>query len=708
MHRTLLLLLFVLPMSLLAQDNYHTYLTTLFGDDFGLPQGQWVFYDNESQIYQNAIGYGGNFSVQNATDQVFARQQRCFIGSAGNNPWDAGWTISNKSSIQAGDKMMAVFFIRSVNGPGEVNFFAENNTTFAKEVYLNLPLTEEWQRYIVSFESMASYAVNTCNWGFHMGNVAQTIEIGGFTAINYQNEADLSDLPSEINNEFYGGYEADAPWRAEADARIDQFRKADFNLVVRNTAGELVENEAVELKMLRHRFDFGSAILASRIANNPDYNVIYENKITNLDGNGRGFNTVVFENDLKWDGWEQEWFVTKPELQTAVSWLKENNLKIRGHNLVWPGTPYMPDDIPQNYSNISYLQQRINGRLEEVMLYPGVGPEIHDWDVLNEITVNQDLANAFAASPDYETGRELYIEIFEKARELDPDVGLWLNDYVTLSLNTAPGNAEYDRLKQFTGELVNSTAPIDGLGFQGHIGGIPNSIYDVLATLDDFYDSFGLKAKITEFDLPSFVDEELAGNYLRDFMTAIYSHESMDGFLFWSFWDGQTYMNAGTNLYRLDWSETPCHAAFTDLLFNQWWTEESLVTNTMGAATVRGFKGTYEVSYECNGTTVRDTINLAEAMDYEIVCDNILTDVEELPQPARLKVFPNPARGFLKIERGSGSSAQIRLLDAIGRVVFQTQTTDRELVLEVEDYQGVYVLEVRMEDEVFVEKVVME
>lgn len=708
MQKNLLFLFFILfQISAFAQDDYHNYLNNFLATDYSLPQGEYVFYDTEATINQVANSYGGNYSTQPVTDQEFSQKVRATISNAGNNPWDAGWKILNKETVATGDKMLAVFFLRSVNGEGEVDFFVENNTTFAKEVILTFSVTEEWRRYIIPFESMANYSLNSLGWGFHLARMSQTIEIGGFTAFNYKNTVAIDDLPSEINNEFYGGYEVDAPWRSEAADRIEQNRKADLTINVNDTNGNPIENAAVEVNMVRHNFDFGSAIVASRIADNPDYNIIYESKLKNLDGQGHGFNTIVFENDLKWDAWEEEWFVNKPELQDAVTWLKDNDFKIRGHTLVWPGTPYLPDDIPQNYGNVPYLQNRVNEHIEEIMLSPGIGTEVHDWDVLNEITLNENLANAFSADPDYDTGRELYVEIFEKARQTDAEVGLWLNDYVTMTLGNTEGNQLYDRLKQYTTELVNSNADIEGIGFQAHIGGAPNSIYDVLGTLDDFHETFGLKAKITEFDLPTLVSEELAANYLRDFMTAIYSHESTDGFLFWSFWDGQTYMNAGHNLYREDWSETPAHAAFVDLLFNEWWTEASLGTTAEGVADARVFKGLYEISYECDGNIVKDTVSITEAMNYEIICNNITTDVNEI-EKEKVKIFPNPSQGSLNIERNSVDLANIRLFDSVGKNLMQLTSFDSYLTLDLKDLKGTYFIEVKTDSEVFIEKIIMQ
>lgn len=707
-HTILLFFVLLLSTNSFAQDSYHSYLNNLLTTDYNLPQGEWVFSDSETSIYQAATNYGGSYTTVAANNQVFSQKVRATIGNAGTNPWDAGWKLLNPNVMRDGDKILAVFFLRSVNGEGMANFFVENNSTFSKEVYLELPVSEEWRRYIVPFESMANYAVNACGWGFHLARAAQTIEIGGFTAINFGSTISLDDLPSEVNNQFYGGYEAEAPWRAEAATRIEQLRKADLTVKVIDSNDQPIPNAAVEVSMIRHNFQFGSAVVAARLANNPNYNVIYENKIRNLDGRGHGFNTVVFENDLKWDGWEEEWYVNKTQLQNAVAYLREHDIDIRGHNLVWPGNQYLPNDIPQNYGNLPYIHDRIMNHIETIMTYPGIGSEIHDWDVINEIAVNQDVANAFSSDPNYTTGRELYVEIFEKARQLDPNIGLWLNDYVTMTLNNTAGNSLYERFKQYAGELITGGADLEGIGFQGHIGGFPNSIYDVLGTLDDFHNSFGLKAKITEFDLPSFVDEELAGNYLRDFMTAIYSHPSTDGFLFWSFWDGQTYMNAGTNLYRQDWSETPSHTAFVDLLFNQWWTEELVSTANDGLANTRVFKGLYEIRYECDGNIVLDTVNITDALEYEITCNNITTKVKDLKRVEQLKVFPNPSQGSFQIERTTDDLATIKVIDAAGLVHFQTTSTARRIPIELSHLKGVYLLEFQTAKGTLTEKLVIQ
>ena len=150
----------------------------------------------------------------------------------------------------------------------------------------------------------------------------------------------------------------------------------------------------------------------------------------------------------------------------------------------------------------------------------------------------------------------------------------------------------------------------------------------MLATYDDFYDRFGLDAKVTEFDLPRTVDPDVLPNYVNDFLTATFSHPSMTGFLFWNWWDVDTWRNPGANLYTSDWQEKPAHAAFVNLVFNEWWTNEDLTTDAAGRVSARGFKGQYTVALTCGGTEVTTDISLTTDTSATLDCRTLLTSTQ--------------------------------------------------------------------------------
>ncbi len=700
------LLSFFLLFSLLltAQDAYHSTLQMQLAAEYNLPAAEFAIADNEADINNSSYTWFANRAVEESSDTDFSQKIVLTSTRVGANPWDEGWGVKNKARIAAGDRVLIVFQVRSVGGTGDVNVMAENATTYAQEVFLTLNVSETWTTYYIPFQSNNTFGPDGMQFGMHLAKRLQTIELGGFTVLNYKQNVALADLPDLTYRNQYEGFEADAPWRATAAERIEQLRKAPLNIEVKDSDGNPIPNAVIEVEMQQHEFGFGTAITAQRIAGNNGQNNIYQSRILDLDGRGHGFNWVVFENDLKWPAWEDNWFVSNAEAGNAVQWVKDQGLKLRGHTLVWPGLDNLPNDISQNTGNPDYIKNRVFNHMEEIMTYLGIEGNVDEWDVINETVTNRSLQNIFAREEGYTTGRELYVEIFEKAKEIDSNTGLWLNDFVTITVGNT-GGGQYDSLKLYTQELIEAGAPIDGLGFQGHIGASPNGIPSVLATFDDFYDSFGLKAKVTEYDIDGSVSEELAANYLRDFMTATFSHPSMDGFLMWSFWDGAAWRE-GNNLFRRDWSRTPAADMFTDLVFNQWWTDETLMSDENGQIQLNAFKGDYEIRYECDGVMVSEMLSLSEAADLTINCDNIATSTDNL-QASELKIYPNPAQQSLTLERVTSAPAMVRLMDMHGRVILEKRISSDLEKLDLDVAKGVYMLEVFEDVSVTRQKVIL-
>ena len=189
--------------------------------------------------------------------------------------------------------------------------------------------------------------------------------------------------------------------------------------------------------MQRHDFKFGTAVKGSRFPGGSEYNANFVDRLFNLDGEGHGYNAVVFENDFKWPAWEQEWITTNEQMRSTLDYLTDRDIHVRGHVLLWPGWQNMPDRMQANADDEPYLRQQVFDHLEKLLGDDGENFDergVTDWDVLNEINTNTDLAEALAGEPEYATGREFYAEVFTRARELAPDAKLYINDYITLSL----------------------------------------------------------------------------------------------------------------------------------------------------------------------------------------------------------------------------------------------------------------------------------
>jgi len=708
MQTALRFLLFSLLMSTLAfsaraQTTYYTNTINALQSEYGITGGTWAWPANEMTAFSAAGGWGANFSYQNISGQPFTRFARVQVAAAQEFPWGSGWKSNNLTALDAGDRLLVVIWVRSENPEGGlVNFYIEDNVTYFKEMTFAMPIGNAWTQLLIPVELEDSYTIGDLSLGFHFGYQAQTILFGGVGVLNFNELYPLSQLPSQIGNQFYGGHESDAPWRSAAADRIEQIRKADLRVVVTGPDNEPIPDAEVQARMLKHAYGFGSAVTGCRLAGNPCQDNVYQSKILDLDGQGHGFNEVVFENDLKWDSWEEQWFGPPANVANAAQWLDAQGIRMRGHTLVWPGCSYLPDDLCNNLSNPIYLKNRIDARLQTALTFPGLSDVVREWDVLNEITANRDLEYAFEGQPGYPTGRELYSDIFKKVKEIDPGVGTWLNDYVTISQNNSSG-VVYDRYKNFTAEIIANGGDIDGIGFQGHIGAFPTSIYKVYDILEDFHQTFGLRAKITEYDIDTYAGEQVAANYMRDFLTMVFSHPSTDAFLMWGFWDG-AHWHADAPIFRQDWSLKPSGEVFLDLVFNEWWTDVFANTAANGVATIRGFKGQYEITVEHNGQVVKDTVWLEEDLTHPIQLTITHADEADAVDNS-IRIFPNPAKEELFIESKASGPVQVRLYDAQGQLKLSQNRVGR---LELNALpSGVYLVLVEQDGKVYREKVLV-
>ena len=179
-------------LSLSAQDAYHQNLQVKLADEFNLPAGEFVLFDNETDLLNTAFNYGSNKQILDSEDTDFSQKVILTVASQGAIPWDAGWGIGNQKRIEAGDKILLVYHIRAIEEQGRVNSYVERTSNFEKEAFYDLPIPLNWTTIYIPFEAKISYAPGSLNFGFHLAHQAQILELGGFTAINYKKSQQLA------------------------------------------------------------------------------------------------------------------------------------------------------------------------------------------------------------------------------------------------------------------------------------------------------------------------------------------------------------------------------------------------------------------------------------------------------------------------------------------------------------------------------------
>lgn len=701
-----LLILLSLSGILSAQeDTYHSTLRTMLQTKYGITGGSWVFSSNEVTNATNISGGGGTRTLVNIAGQSFTKATQLAITKVPANGWDAGMQINNSQPIANGDRLLVIFWARTISAPNRIglgNFeFMMNSGAYTKYMTFEQRVGSDWKQFILPVQVTADFAVGKAKFGVELGVAIQTVQIAGVTAINYKQIYALSALPVKSNDE-YVGMESNAPWRAAADARIEQYRKSNMEISVLNSSQQPLPNVQVKVEMLRHEYAFGTAINETKIAGNKSQDNTYQNKLFNLDGKGHGFSEVVFENGHKWPAWDGNWNLTKAQKAATVKWLTNRGIRVRGHNLVWPGWSNSPTDLKDHVTDLAYLNNRINTHLAEVLNYPDMKGLINDWDVINEPTGNVDIANTFKGSPGYLTGREIYVNILNKVKQIAPEVKKYINE-----ANYTNFYSKNDDYKSYVKEIVDGGATIDGIGFQAHFSYMipPEEMYGYY---DEFHNITGGLVKITEYDTKTFAPDSMEAAYFRDLLNITFSHPYSDGFIMWGFWDGAHYSGRAP-LFDKNWNLKPGGKPFIDLVFDKWWTPTStLVSDASGKSTLRGFKGTYKITITTGAEIFVDTVRMKDDLNLKYTQPfSKVTGLSEL-KTQRLNIYPNPSSQNFMIERGDQSACQVALLSMKGQKIKSFSSNERLIPVDtVGLVAGVYVVEVSDKTGVSREKIMV-
>lgn len=675
----------------LAQDVYHTELVSYLSENFQIENPGYVISNTESDNINGRFDYGP-VSVQNenVTNQSFSILTNCNITAGTTNAWDAGMGNPSNIAVDLGDVVLVSFWAKRNSSSANVFMFAEDNTTFEKEYYFSSELSPDWSQYFLAFKASKNYPSGRLALGFHFGAQAQDIDIAGFTAFNFGDAYSIDDVPNTYSSSNYGGHEEDAEWRAFAASRIETLRKADLDVRVVDQNGNIVEGADVRIEMQEHAFGFGSAFVSCRFEGNDCYNPIYVEKLSNLDGKGHGFNVGVMENSMKWDGWEEEWLSSPGELVDAIEYLDSKSIEMRGHTILWPGWDLMPNDIQANADDLDYILNRIDERITTMIEHPELKDLITDWDVLNEITTNDDLEKAFDSYPGYESGVDLYKYVLKEVRAKDPDLPIYINDYVILS---GAGSSEIvsNRYKGLLNELKDAEVPFDGIGFQCHIGSLPTSILKLQQVWDEFQQRYDVPLKVTEYDVNPTVSEETQAKYMEDFLTMCFSHPAMEAFIMWGFWDGNHWKD-NAPLYDFDWNLKPSGEAFVNKVFDEWWTEENSLSNLDGLASFRPFKGRHKIIVSMGSALTEVEIELNSNNEVDVVIDLTTSVNDFIVENVQLVPNPTNSQGF-SIRLPEGERIQVSIFNSRGQEVEQIKMYQNGNLINSITEPGVYILE---------------
>lgn len=524
-------------------------------------------------------------------DDIFPEAIQVHIKTQPAQPWSIQLVARTTEPIEAGDVLHMSFYMRTIeatDGVGRLEFVFERASspwekwaTFLAET----PVGGEWQRFDVPFVVGGDYPSRTAQATMRVGYPSQIIQIADVHLINYGKEVTVDQLQRTALS--YAGKEPDAAWRQAARERIEKIRKGDLEIRVVDSDGQPIAGAEVGVHMQRHAFPFGATIYARTLNHPPNFR--YREEFLRL------FNAATIGNALKWPNWE-DW--GRYHGTRALEWLREHDIVVRGHNLVWQSWGLLPPDVRNLQNDPEALQKRILTHINRIV--SELKGQIIGWDVVNEHIDKHVLTDIL--------GLEAMVEWFQAAHEADPDAELFVNEYNILSAGGV-SNKTQDAYYELIEYLLDNGAPLSGIGMQSHFTMSVTPPERIWAILDRFA-VFGVPIWITEFDLQlNFPDSEdyqqFAADYLRDFYTAAFSHPAVEGIIIWGFrdedWDGWLHQ---APIFYNDWTLKPSGQAYIDLVFGEWWTDEVGKTDEDGVYRVRAFLGDYEIVASVDGKSV--------------------------------------------------------------------------------------------------------
>ena len=492
--------------------------------------------------------------------------------------------------VHAGDAIYFRAWLRSPDGCRVSFIYEMAEAPHTKAISQLVRLTPEWQEYRFMGRPDRGFRPEQSAAKFFLGHDEGTVEIANVRVENC-GEAPASAFDQTID--YYAGREHPDTWREPALERIEQIRKGELTIRVLDAEGKPVPNASVRVEQKRHHFRFGTALPAARLVDtqNAD-NLRFQQEVERL------FNTVTFENDLKWPSMSEERLQV---VDRAVEWLHERDIDARGHCLLWGSYRH----IPQPFNELRG-EELLDACREHVTDYATrMRGKLYLWDVVNEAGSNVEVWK--------EIGWEAFPESFRWARAADPEVLLCYNDYGIVDERSGYRAQVAERIRT----LLDHDAPLDVLGIQAHMHVPLTPIHRVLEILDEWAE-FGKDLEITEFDIGCW-DDEAHAEYVRDFMIAAFSHPEVKAFIQWGFWEGSHWRGRdGGAMFRRDWTKRPAQEAYEDLVFNQWWTDWQGTTGEDGAATLRAFYGEHQVIAEAAGERGVATVSLVPGAEQTV------------------------------------------------------------------------------------------
>ncbi|WP_164471558.1 endo-1,4-beta-xylanase [Halosimplex salinum] len=612
-----------------TDDPYYSGLIDYL-QELQLAPGRLLYANNEADAFANFALDGGEVdkatrsSLEVGDDVPFSQATRVEVSEAGTNAYSVNLKgVIENEGVSEGDVLLGVAYLRAPDGDGQITYKVSENSTYGNYVINpGPPLNSEWQRYFFPISFDASYEAGNWWTEIWLAAQAQTVDIGGLAVFNFEGNNSVEALPQWEQS-------ADPGWEDEADQRIQEHRTAEMTVEVVDEDGDPVEGADVSVAMQEHEFGFGSMVSAPELQNTEEGDPYRENR-------KELFNTGVLENYHKWNLWEGN----QDTADAAVDWMEDQDWYVRGHVCLWAdvSAAAVPDDIVDamgwdseaeevvpSEADSEYVRNETTAHVEDIISY--YGDRVDEWEVVNEVIPVPGFVRAIHGDEVEPVDAPVFGEWFSTARDAGPDDQLLgINDYNTIE---GPYSGRRDSYEQQIQTIKDTDAGLDFVGLQSHFSQSSSLLPSEVMTALDRYAENDVRLRITEFDMSDDTwPEEDKATFFYQFLKTVFSHPAVDEFVVWGLID-TLHWRDDAPFYAAGWEEKPALDRYRDLVFDQWWTEESGTTDASGAYSLRGFRGEYAVDVSYEEQLVSTTTTLSDGgTSLEISLDGDVSDGE--------------------------------------------------------------------------------
>lgn len=242
-------------------------------------------------------------------------------------------------------------------------------------------------------------------------------------------------------------------------------------------------------------FPIGNIVSASRLSGSDSYFRTLLNK---------EFNSITAENDMKMAS-----MFTGPNTydfskgDAIVSYAKANGFRVHGHALIWHAS--IPNWLKNYPGTNAEFEDQVKGYVKATVKHFATAKDsnghaiVQSWDVVNEHFTS----DASVAIFNTRIGANYVEKCFTWARDADPDVKLFYNDY-----NLGSQSTKASQVVDMVNTFKTNSIPIDGIGMQMHIDYQYPDLNTLTSNLKKLKDT-GLLIHFSELDMTVNKDKSL-------------------------------------------------------------------------------------------------------------------------------------------------------------------------------------------------------